>query len=765
MNNTINHRQFRLAIIIVGFSSMMSQIILLRELIIIFQGNELTLGIIFSIWLAGTAIGSGVIGKLVKYLTKPLRWFLILQTLFVILLPAVLVFIRLSPGLFQIARGDLMPLPMLFIIPIISLFPMCLIIGFSYTLCCSIYHTLSKETTGAIIQTYLLEALGAGFASFIVSIVLLKYLAAYQFITIIFLLNIFMVAWLNYLDRRKTLLISILLVIIAVGTSTFFLPRVDRFSLTYLWKGFELITLKNTVYGNIEVTKYDSSISFYENGTVLFTSPDPLSSEEAVHFALLEHPQPQSVLLIGGGIGGALEQVLFHPSVERVDYVELDPEIIKLGRKYLPLSNTKVLQDKRVHVWIRDGRLFLKQTNNRYDVVIVNLPEPKTILLNRFYSYEFYKELLPRMSSNGIVSFGITSSENVIGADLANFLGCLYATMNKVFAEVVLIPGDTNHFIACVNKNILTSDVKTLVDRLQQRQLPTIYFREYYLPYRLSPDRIEYLYTRIAEQKSPRINYDLKPVGNFYNLVVWTTYFNQRIKNIFLFFDKIGWQGIYSILFIILITFLIIQWRQPDQSKKFRLSLVSSVMMIGFTNISLEVIIILGFQAIYGYAYFQVALIFSCMMMGLALGSYLSSHEFRKSPDPLVKYRVIQSVVVVFPLILIFILINANHYAQHPWLTQIIFLSITVIAGLIAGVQFSLANRLYWKIKPLIEQTAGSVYAFDLAGACLGSLLTSLLFIPILGVIQSCVVIALFNLFVLLSILMINGGAKRGTQT
>ena len=78
------------------------------------------------------------------------------------------------------------------------------------------------------------------------------------------------------------------------------------------------------------LTELEDSYSVYQNGLLMFTMPDLYTSEESVHLALLEHPNPRRVLLIGGGIGGSLFQVLQHPHIEHVDYVELDPAIFQL---------------------------------------------------------------------------------------------------------------------------------------------------------------------------------------------------------------------------------------------------------------------------------------------------------------------------------------------------------------------------------------------------------------------------------------------------
>ena len=68
-----------------------------------------------------------------------------------------------------------------------------------------------------------------------------------------------------------------------------------------LWHGFRLVASENSIYGNLAVIAGEASGTIYESGVAVATVPDPAAAEEAVHYALLEHPQPHSLLLIGGG--------------------------------------------------------------------------------------------------------------------------------------------------------------------------------------------------------------------------------------------------------------------------------------------------------------------------------------------------------------------------------------------------------------------------------------------------------------------------------
>src|SRR5271157_5683076 len=124
------------------------------------------------------------------------------------------------------------------------------------------------------------------------------------------------------------------LAVFAVGVIPFGAPRLETLSLGRLWRGFHLLDSRNSAYGNLAVVQTESNRTLLENGLVLFTVPDPQAAEESVHYALLQHPAPRTVLLIGGGLNGSVAEVLKHPLIESVDVVELDPRVFEIGDRW-----------------------------------------------------------------------------------------------------------------------------------------------------------------------------------------------------------------------------------------------------------------------------------------------------------------------------------------------------------------------------------------------------------------------------------------------
>lgn len=125
--------------------------------------------------------------------------------------------------------------------------------------------------------------------------------------------------------------------------------------------------------------------------------------ESLVHPAMMTHENPQSVLIIGGGDGGALEEVLKYPSVTKVTMVELDGEVVEVSKLYLNSVCGKAFDDPRVSVIIDDGRKFLEETRDYYDVIILDLTDPMEPS-KYVYTREFYKLCQDRLTVGGILS-------------------------------------------------------------------------------------------------------------------------------------------------------------------------------------------------------------------------------------------------------------------------------------------------------------------------------------------------------------------------
>ncbi|MBZ5573683.1 MAG: fused MFS/spermidine synthase, partial [Acidobacteriia bacterium] len=517
----------RVALALIGFTAVIGQIVLMRELIVVFSGNEISLGIMLATWLFWTALGSGLSNRLELGTTNARRVVAVLECLLgVSLLPTIWT-LRTSRTLFQTVPGELVgPAPML-LTSLICLSVFCALAGCLFVVASRMYAEEGGVSTRvASSSAYLLEAAGSGLGGVLASLVLLRVFDSFQVATLVALVNLCMavILWFGVAGKKIAAGASAA-VLLALVLITYVAPLLDQSARERLWRGFDLLGSRDSIYGNLAVIETGNVRSIYDNGVILASAPDENAAEEAVHYALLEHPAPKQVLLVGGGTNGSITEALRHPTVSRIDYVELDPALIEMARQFFP-AQSAALSDPRVHTHYADGRYYLRTTPDTFDVIILNLPDPQTAQLNRFYTAEFFHSAANHLASGGLLALQLRSSEEHISPDLADFLRCIHRTLQQVFPYIVAIPGETMHFFAAMQANVLTVDPQTLIARLQERHLSTKYVREYFIPYRMMPDRMAQVRDRLQPLPATPVNRDFEPIAYYFDVALWSAQFH-----------------------------------------------------------------------------------------------------------------------------------------------------------------------------------------------------------------------------------------------
>ena len=495
-----------------------------------------------------------------------------------------------------------------------------------------------------------------------------------------------------------------------------------------------------------------------------FAVPDLLSAEQAVHYALLQHPEPKTVLLIGGGISGSLAQLLRHPSIRKVEYVELDPRVIQLGKIHLPAEITSALADSRVAVHYQDGRRYLSRTSNRYDLILVNLPEPFTAQINRFYTKEFFRLAVSKMTEDAVFSFSASSAETALGPTQARYLKLLYRTALSVFPEVVVFPGQTARFFCSNSRDTLTTLPETLVQRLQHRRLELLYVQDHYMLWDLSPMRQDTLLAMISQADESGVNTDLNPRAYSYKLLLWGSQYSRIVGKVFAGLSKrVIWTGVVFLFFVVAVLSLVFRFSSsPMGFPQYRI--LYAVAIFGFTEISLEVLIVFAFQIFFGYVYYKIGVLLALFMVGLAAGSITLNYFPKNKSSQLRALLSFQFVLACFCLGLAALII---YFHDRPELSadrffyREAFSLMSLAAGFIGGTHFPLANRLFLQARKQVGTTAGMIYAIDLLGSFLGCLLAGLILIPLLGILQTLFVLALINLTAIIPLIGVAPSAAR----
>ena len=696
---------------LLGFLALSFQIIFLREFSAHFFGNEITFGIVLAAWLFWGGWGSLWADK-IKYSSPRLEK---LYFLVILLFPVCLLVLRFSRFFLKTLPGETVGL-----VPVI-LFALILTFFLNFPLGI-LFVFNARYLQGRVSKVYLLESAGSVLGGLAIHFLFIPYVSNWQ--TAAILGGLACLVNFHFISARK---MPKLFIFSFLSLFLFFL--LDMPAQKIIWKPFNLIKSKDTLHGKIQVIKSEEQLSLYNNNAHIYTVPDLASAEEAVHFAMLQKPLAHRVLLIGGGAGGSLSEILKYPNAE-VEYVELDAEIIRLSLRFLPKRKTAIFSSPRVSIIYADGRAYLSKVRKQYDIILLNLPEPITAQLNRFYTYEFFQESLEKLAEGGIFSLRIPSSENYISSDLQNFLSSLHRTLLAVFTNVQVVPGSTNIFLA--SNSSITLNVKMLSHLIESLNLNNTFVSPYMIEARLSKERKEFLKNHISSKKGS-INRDFKPISYFYNSVLWTAQFRSFGTKILRYLSKIKQFWLLDVpLFLFLSLLLIMGFKK---NKTFVLMMPVAVM--GLTTIITEILVILSFQTLFGHLYHQIAFLFSCFMGGLCLGGLIGTRIMKPN---LKKIFIIQGG---FLLLLFGLGILIRHHHSEP----IYFLFLTAM-GLLGGSLFVLSNNLYLKF----QKKLGLGYGLDLLGSFLGAMVVSSILIPLAGLLTLTRYLLLLNSLVFLFI-------------
>jgi spermidine synthase len=192
---------------------------------------------------------------------------------------------------------------------------------------------------------------------------------------------------------------------------------------------------KKTPFQQIEVVELGSyGRSLILDGKVQSTQTDEFIYHEAlVHPAMLTHPDPKRVLVVGGGEGATLREVLRHRTVERALMVDIDREVVEVSRKLLPEFHAGAYDDPRTELVFEDARRWIETRDEVFDVIIIDLSDPiEEGPCYRLYTREFYRLVGRRLSPQGTIAL---QSGTVAPHDLLNF-SAIYRTLLTAFPVV-----------------------------------------------------------------------------------------------------------------------------------------------------------------------------------------------------------------------------------------------------------------------------------------------------------------------------------------
>jgi spermidine synthase len=755
--------RLRWLIVAIGAATIVAQVLVARESLAVFEGNEFSLGVTLAAWLFWTALGSSVAGRAVaRGRTEAGRLLRRALVAFGLSLPLTLGLIRFLRPLLGVTPGEALgpdALPWGFL----ALAPLCVSSGALFPCLAAELdagHDAAGVTTGRV---YLLEALGAAAGGIAGAFFLSGIQAASVALTL--LLAALIAAPLVPTQEpnaraRSSIYRAVALACVGVGgllalTVGRVGERLERKSVETLWRGYEILATRQSPYGPLTLATREGQIVVFQNGLALSSTVDEQAAEESVHLPLLEHRAPRRALLIGGGSPLTLGHALRHPSVARLDYVEPDPVLIGLFRGYYPGWRT-LARDPRLRIHETDARRFVRDTGDLYDVIMVCLPPPRTLQLNRFYTEEFFREAKDRLAEGGVLALQAPGAENYLSDDLRALLACLRNSLERVFARVIAMPGETVGFFASEDSASLTLEPSVIIERLRARGVRTAYVREYYLPFRLAPDRVADLERETRPQVGTPVNRDFLPAAYYLDFIRWGAKFGPSYGGFLTAVARIPYVGLGGFCLAVGLAGvgLVGFWKRGPRGR--RIALAWAVASMGLTLMGLQIFLLLGFQATYGFLYQQIALLIGAFMIGMALGSRIGLQAKRGEGLLLV----LQLLLSLWPPAL-YLVFHFMAGRESAGLAYVAFPLLSAVSGGLGGCHFAVASRLYFPVAAW-RASRGFLYSLDLLGAALAAILVSGLLLPVYGFARTAWVLTIINV-IALALLMLGrrrAGAK-----
>ncbi|MDX9882740.1 MAG: hypothetical protein RBS73_11810 [Prolixibacteraceae bacterium] len=679
---------------LLGSASMIAQVVLLREFLTVFNGNELAIGIALANWMVLTGLGAWL--GLFRLNVKKTSEVIVPGLLLLSALPFVTAFLVnfLKNIVFPI--GAMIGVFQMLFSSFLLLLPFCLVSGFLFTFLANCSSESSKQNqTGPM---YGFESLGSVAGGLLSGAVFIFLFSSIESLLALVVLN---GGALLLVQKKARWMPSI--VIVLAFTALFFSP--GKRIRSFVYPNQQVTVSKDSPFGNIVVTQRENQVSVYHNNTLLFDSENFMLNEETVHFAMLQHPDPKKILLVSGDPMGELTELQKY-SPETIHYLEENRWMLHL------LNNSlEKISDPRIKIFSGDPLRYLRSTNEKYDVIILNLPPPATLQSNRFYTEEFFRMTKTKLGAGGILSFGLPASANYQGSEAVQLNSALVASLKTAFRNVIILPGEKNHFLA--SEAELTYNIAKAIEN---RGIETLYVNPFYIDDMLLKNRGKILLSNL--DPAAETNQNLKPLAYRQQLAYWLSYF----------------PGQYELMSAVLVVFALFLF--------FRGSLASKAMIVtGFSASGLEILLLFGLQLFFGTIYLLTSFVFAGFMAGLAAGAFFGKRFSPASAKKQILHN--QLLMAGFSILLLLLLFISGQSKIAPVLIYTLCFLLILLLGGLTGLQFTLASLLQ---KGSYSEISGKTYSSDLIGSALGALAVSLFFVPRWGILPATATIGAINL-------------------
>lgn len=272
------------------------------------------------------------------------------------------------------------------------------------------------EFKDLVSKIFTFDYAGALFASLLFPLVLVPHLGLIRSSFIFGIINVLVALWTLHLFRKEAawrgwLIAAGALVLTILTAGVIYSASILHFTETLSYRG-NIIYAKTTPYQRIVLTHDEGSLQLFLNGNLQFNARDEYRYHEAlIHPGLQAINRPQDILVLGGGDGLAVREILKYESVKAITLVDLDPGMTGLFQKneMLLALNKGALNSPKVNIVNADAFVWIKENRRSFDFIAVDFPDPSNFSLGKLYTNTFYKLLAHSLKDDGVVVIQSTS--------------------------------------------------------------------------------------------------------------------------------------------------------------------------------------------------------------------------------------------------------------------------------------------------------------------------------------------------------------------
>ncbi len=780
-----------LSLLALGIFSQLAQALLGRELLVVFYGNEVSLGAFYGCWLLWIAVGALAVARLRRrgWLAEPLPAFRTCLLLLPLLLLLQVAAARSVRAFMDVGTAELVSLEQLLVATLLVTLPCSLAAGVAFPLGCEILalsrrprqqaatqgraarHTAAADV-GDVSHLYVLEAAGALLGGALFTFVIVDWLGGWRSVGFGALVMAFAASSLTPRSRRLGPAVVVLalggLAVVATPVGSWLHRWSETARFATLHSGLTLLDSVETRYGHVAIAQLGEQRSIVFDGRIATSFPDPKAVAQEAAYSYSQAPGARRVLLFGGVASGLAAELLRYP-VARLDVVEEDERAFQRIRPHLDPDTVKALGDPRLSLHFEDGRRFVNrqvpplgepERDSGWDLVVISTPDPASAYLNRYYTLDFYQSLAVSMTAGGVICTAVTSASSYLGRDVKSYSGSVLHTLAAVFSEVAVAPGDSHTFCASNQAGQVSTDPAELARRYRATAVTGRSFPPSGFEALLPPGRVAFVRAALQQQRG-ELNTDQRPTTYFLNMLLWGKYTSSSFVE---GLQTLRRMGLWSWLAPLFIAALLLPLRAALEGQRRvvrrRSAATFALAVLGFVAMAAQLQLLLSYQAQVGFVFGRIALLNGLFMTGLALGAGVLGTGLAKRRRPGLSLGILLTVVALachaLPAVL-----AALATLQSASL-EASYLALVCAAGVLTGAGFPLGVQLAHQQHGDVIRTSGLVEAADHLGGAVGGILAGAVLVPLLGIAGSSRLLAFAALLAMVPVALAERAPHRG---